>query len=394
MQPNKNTSIYYRQHLRIAAGAHFATDFYNGFLGPLMPMLVIKLNLTLAMAGGLYSIFSIANSLVQPIAGMFADRMNRNIPILFGPLITAVFMGFIGRVTHYEHLLLILVMSGTGTALFHPPGAAMVGRLNHRRRGFAMSIFNTTGALGVAAGSLIIVPYSNQFGLNSTIWLMVPALIFFIYSFRVLSNEKFAHERHRTHHTELFRLLKTHGWLIFHLFAMVVLRAAITLTFSGFIPLYLTSRGKSATFGGVALAIFQLFSTAGMLVGGHLFDRIGTKKILYISFVFVIPLAVAVVNLPSTGGLFFLALLGFFISSSTSVNIILGQEIAPEQSSFMSSIMMGFSWGVAGLLMTLIGAIADRIGLYWTLTGVSGLSLIGLIFVAVLRYEDKPVADN
>jgi len=101
-----------------------------------------------------------------------------------------------------------------------------------------------------------------------------------------------------------------------------------------------------------------------------------------------------VVNLPSFWGLFFLALFGFFIASSTSVNIILSQEIAPEQSSFMSSIMMGFSWGISGLLMTLIGAIADRIGLYWTLTGVSGLSLFGLLFVAVLRNDDRATTNN
>jgi len=91
--------------------------------------------------------------------------------------------------------------------------------------------------------------------------------------------------------------------------------------------------------------------------------------------------------LPSVWGLPFLALMGFFLSSSTPVNIILGQEIVPSQASFMSSIMMGLGWGVAGLVMTPIGAMADKIGLYWTLTSISFLSLVGLILVWFFRYE-------
>jgi FSR family fosmidomycin resistance protein-like MFS transporter len=108
---------------------------------------------------------------------------------------------------------------------------------------------------------------------------------------------------------------------------------------------------------------------------------------LILSFIFVLPLALAFINLLTVWGLIFLATMGFFLSSSTSVNIILSQELVPTQASFMSSIMMGLGWGTAGLVMTPIGAMADRLGLYWTLTAVSFLPLVGLILVYFFRYE-------
>lgn len=358
-----------------------------------MPIIVVQLNLSLALVGVLLSIFSISNSLLQPIFGVLSDRFNRNYFVLIGPSIAAVFMGFLGWVDKYVMLILVLVMSGFGTAMFHPAGAAMVGMLKNRRKGFYMSIFNTAGALGISLGTLIIVPLTHHFGMKSTVITIVPGLLFFIYSYSVLFAKQPFGQHKIQQRVSLYQSVKPHRLLVLNLFLIVVIRATIVVSFSGFIPLYLTSQGRSTFFGGTALAIFQLFTTAGILIGGHLFDKIGTRKILILSFVFILPLALVFVNLPTVWGLPFLAIMSFFLSSSTPVNIILGQEIVPTQASFMSSIMMGFGWGVAGFLMIPIGIIADEIGLYWALTLVSFLSLIGLILVYVFRYEEIKKAD-
>jgi FSR family fosmidomycin resistance protein-like MFS transporter len=386
LQPTNQVSN--KKILWLSTTGHFTTDFYNGFLAPLLPIIIARLNLSLTLAGLLLSIFSISNSLLQPISGFIDDRLTRNYLVVFGPLTAAVFMGFLGWANQYWTLILILVMSGIGTAMFHPPGAAQIGRLKNDRKGFSMSIFNTAGALGVSLGTLVIIPFTNRFGLKSTIFTTLPAILFFIYSYKFFLFEKLSRPdpKHRSH---LFRTVRSHGPVLVNLYLIVVIRAITVLSFSGFIPLYLTSKGNSAVFGGIALAVFQFFTTAGILIGGHLFDRIGTRKILILSFIFVLPFALAFINLPSTWGLTFLAIMGFFLSSSTPVNIILGQEMVPTQASLMSSIMMGLGWGVAGLFMTPIGAIADAIGLYWTLTIISFLSIVGLMLVYFFRYEKQ-----
>lgn len=372
----------------MATIGHFTTDFYNGFLAPLLPFIVVRLNLSLALAGLLLSIFSISSSLVQPITGMISDRLPRNYFLVFGPLITAIFMGLLGWINRYSTLILILIMSGIGTAMFHPAGAAAVGTVNHYRKGFSMAVFNMAGALGVALGSLVIIPITDRWGIKSTIFTVLLSLVFSMYAGQIFLNREQdlpTPEPMR----QLRNSSKPHRFLLINLYLMVVIRATMVQSFSGFIPLYLTSVGESHAFGGTALAIFQFFTTTGILIGGYLFDRIGSKKTLQLSFVAVLPCALGFINLPRESSLICLALLGLFIQLSTSVNIVLGQQILPRQVSLVSSIMMGMGWGASGLLMTPIGALADKIGLYWTLTLISLFSLVGMMLVEIFSIQQR-----
>lgn len=375
-----------RKKLWIATGGHFTTDFYNGFLAPLLPIIVVKMDLSLALAGLLLSIFSISNSLLQPVAGMLSDRMNRSYFILFGPVITATFLGFIGWVNQYWTLIFILIGSGIGTSIFHPQSAAIVGGLVNQRKGFFMSIYNMAGALGVAVGSIIIIPLTTQFGLKASIYTVIPAFLLFLYSFNFLKNSE-VRVKKRNSNLNLLHAIKPHWVTVLLLHIIVVIRAILILSFSGFIPLYLTSKGETPFFGGLALAVFQFFATAGILAGGHVYDRIGARKTLILSFILVLPLGLVVLNLSPMWGLPFLGMMGFLLTFSTPVNIILGQQIVPENAGFMSALMMGFAWGVAGLLMTPIGAIADVWGLHATLTAISFVALLGLVFVSIIPFS-------
>lgn len=375
-----------RKKLWIATGGHFTTDLYNGFLAPLLPIIVVKLDLSLALAGLLLSIFSISNSLLQPLAGMLSDRMNRSYFILFGPVIAGTFMGFIGWVNQYWTLILILVGSGIGTSIFHPQSAALVGGLDHRRKGLSMSVYSMAGALGVSVGSIIIVPLTNQFGLKASIVTIVPAYLLFFYSFNFLRENVIRTEKRKIN-TNLMAAIKANWIPVLMLHIIVVIRAILIVSFSGFIPLFLTSQGETPFFGGLALAVFQIFATIGILAGGHVYDRIGPRKTLILSFMFILPLGLLTVNVAPGWALPCLATMGFMLTFSTPVNIILGQQIVPQNAGFMSALMMGFAWGVAGLLMTPVGAIADIWGLQVTLTAISFVALLGLILVMIIPFR-------
>ncbi|MBC8184410.1 MFS transporter [candidate division KSB1 bacterium] len=380
----------WKKYLTLATAGHFTNDFYNGFLAPLLPILVVKLDMSLTSAGMLWSIFSISNSLIQPIGGWIADKMKRNYFILIGPILAGVFMAFIGWVNYYWTLLLILCLSGIGTAIFHPQAAALVGSLDSQRKGFSMSIFNTAGAFGVTIGSLIIIPLTARFGLKSTIVTIVPLLIFVLFSVKPVYERKISQAKSEEH-PSVFGLIKSNIKLVINLHLIVVIRAILTLAYGGFIPLYLTSKGHTPFFGAVGLAVFQIFYVVGILVGGHIYDKIGSKRLLEASFLFALPFSLAFINLPSIWGFPFLALTAFFLSSSTPVNILMGQQIAPNNASFMSAVMMGLGWGIAGLIMTPVGYFSDLIGMYWTFTIVSFTALLGLLSVHFLKIEKNNV---
>lgn len=356
---------------------HFTNDFCNGFLAPLLPIIVVNMDISLAHAGLLYSAFAVSSSLLQPVAGVIADRLRRHYFVLVGPVLAATFMGFIGWVEQYRTLLFILTVSGIGTAVFHPQGATMVGDLVRHRRGFHMSIFNMSGVLGMTLGSMIIVPLTSAFGLKTTMVAVVPAAVMFLCALRPVLRSP-AVQTNTHDRTNPFKAVKPHLPRLTRLFFIVVIRATIILAFTGFIPLFLFSQGQSPVFAGIALGLYQFFLAMGMLLGGHFYDRIGARNVFVLSFIFTLPFALGFVTHPSVWGLPFLIVMGTFSAFSTPVNILLAQEIVPEHANFTSAIMMGFGWGVAGLLLFPFGVMADHIGLSWTLILVSTLSLVGI----------------
>jgi len=372
----------------LATAGHFFNDYYNGFLSPLLPIIVDKLQLSLMSAGSLMSIFAISNSLVQPVAGFIADRIRRYYFVLFGPVVAGVFMGFIGWTNSYWTLLIILCLSGIGTAFFHPQAAALVGRGNHQRQGLAMSTFNTAGVLGVTLGNISIIPVIQSFGLRATIFTVLFSALFFLTFFRYVigSDAPIISYRERP---RVFDLVRKNRQLIFKLNFLVIARATLVLAFSGFIPLYLTSRGHSVFTGALGLAVFQFSSIAGIFLGGHFFDRWGGKKVLAFSYFFVFPFTLAFLHLPLTVGLIFVAMIGFSLNSSTAVNIVLGQKISLENASFMSSLMMGLGWGIGGLIMTPLGALADKIGLSDMFVFASLISVIAFVVVLFISFPDS-----
>src|SRR5438552_3307525 len=75
---------------------HFINDAYSNFLGPLLPFLVPKLNLSIAEAGWLAAILVISSSFAQPLYGYISDRFLKRAFVVFSPLVTALFMSCLG----------------------------------------------------------------------------------------------------------------------------------------------------------------------------------------------------------------------------------------------------------------------------------------------------------
>ncbi|HHM23496.1 MAG TPA: MFS transporter [Bacteroidetes bacterium] len=373
----------------LASAAHFTNDLYNGFLGPLLPMLVARLDLNLALAGSLVSVLSLFNSVAQVPAGLIADRLRRNYFIVFAPLMTGFFMSLIGLVNSYGMLVLILALSGLGTALFHPQAAALVGRLTRSRRGLSMSVFNVGGSMGIALGPLLIVPLVSWLGLRASILAVIPAVIVVLLTFPLLNTARAERSDARW---AAWKGLSGVWGLVVLLYLMVVIRAAVIILFQNFIPLSLSHRGESLFLGATAVTVFQFTGGFGILLGGYLADRLSKRKVLLWSFLLTPPFALTFLVAPQPLALIALALAALFIFSATPVNIILGQDLLPGNASFISSIMMGLAWGVAGLLATPLGALADWIGLKSMLVALALLPLAGVLLVMMYPGEGRSPA--
>ncbi len=361
--------------------AHFTNDLYAAFLAPLLPLVVAKFNLSLALAGLMGTSFNTTAAFAQPLFGMAADRINRPVFSIVGPLLTVVGMGLLGLSPSYAVMLAVLFVTGVGTASFHPQSFALAGAAGGDRRGTGLSVFVAGGELGYALGPLYAALIVGALGLSGTVAAALPGLA------ACLGVWLLARSWRTTHPTVPAGLrgdLRQHGRLLGLMWLLVVARSVIQMSFILFLPLLLRQRGQSLILGAMAVFLFGGVGAIGGLLGGTVSDRIGRRAIMAVSALLSAPLLLIFTRTSNPWGLLALALGGIAFYLSAPVTVAMAQEVLPRRASLASSMVTGMAWGAAGLLLTLVGATADRIGLANTLSAILALALVSLACIAML----------
>jgi FSR family fosmidomycin resistance protein-like MFS transporter len=234
-----------------------------------------------------------------------------------------------------------------------------------------MSVHITGGTLGFSMGPLLFAPAAQHFGLNWTPLLAIPGLIviaFFLHRVPPIT----------LHHDGIagFRALRPYARPLTILYIIVVLRTLTSLAFATFVPVMLTRRGLSVSQAGAIAAAYLFASGAGGFFGGPAADRFGPRRVIVWSLVLATPFLLAAPLL--SGWLFVVTLAagGFFLQSTLPVNVVFGQALAPISAATVSSLMMGFAWGMGGFSVPIVGAIADRYGIEHTLVGLAFIPLV------------------
>jgi FSR family fosmidomycin resistance protein-like MFS transporter len=164
-----------RQMLGITAG-HAANDVFVSFLAPLLPLFIARLGLTHAEAG-LLSLVKETPSLLQPVIGHWADRLNLRVLSIAAPTITAVLISLTGSARSYLMLALLLWLAGLSSAAFHSVTPAIAGQLSaSSAMGRSMGLWIFGGELGFALGPLLVVTVVERFGLVRMPYLSVMGL--------------------------------------------------------------------------------------------------------------------------------------------------------------------------------------------------------------------------
>ena len=177
------------------------------------------------------------------------------------------------------------------------------------------------------------------------------------------------------------------------LYLLVVLRSAVQMSFLNFLPLYFTQQGNDLIFGGKMAALFMFFGALGGLVGGPVSDRVGGRKIIIFSMFLATPTLAAFLLSEGSIAAFWLASGGFFLLCTLPVNVVMAQQLLPQRASMASALMMGFAWGLAGMLVPVVGSLADHMGLGKALLAVITLPILGFVLSFFLPQEPASSAD-
>jgi len=377
---SRSTSPPWKRTALLFVG-HLLNDGFASFFAPLLPLLIDRLDLSLALAGTLGTVRIVTNSLLQPGLGHLVDRVQRPWLVIVGPFMTVLAMSFIGRVGGFTPLLLIMLISGAGTALFHPAAAALVAADRPQRHGMLMAFFSSGGSLGGAIAPVVIVAFVERLSLLQTPWLIAPGLLilaaFAIPLRRVLPSM----ERREVQRTRLRELPSRLVLLWF----VIVMSSTCSTAFATFLAVLVADRGGSAFIGGAAISVFLLSGAVTGFLAGSLSDRFGRKHVILTSLVLATPFYILFLHGPVSAALAFIAAAGVFGLSSIPVGVVAAQECLPGRTGLVSGLVMGLAWGVGGLALTPIGWLADRFGLIAVMTVVAFLPLAAAALMAAYR---------
>jgi FSR family fosmidomycin resistance protein-like MFS transporter len=368
------------------ASTHFVVDAYGNMFAPLLPLLIPQLNLSLKTVGVLAMCYQLASSVSQLGFGTLADRWRPRVLLMGGPVLSVVVLSALGMSTSTVMLGALLLIGGLGGAAFHPPAAALVHAVSGERKGLAMSAHITGGSLGFSLAPLVFAPAVLLLG-PSWSWLVaVPGLLALSYTLRLVRRVDIP----RKHAKEGWSHLRPYAKPLALLYMIVVLRTLTASSLSVFLPVLLTRQGMGVGEASAAVSTYLFVSTIGGFLGGPLADRHGARRVILWSLVTSVPFLLAG-QLTSGWSLTVLVSIGGFLLQSTlPVNVTFGQQIAPVSAATVSSLMMGFAWGVGSLLAPIVGIVGDTLGLGVALSITSAVPLVAALFALPLPRQVPP----
>ena len=367
--------------LTISAG-HAVHDTYTAFLAPLLPAFIANLSLSKTEAG-LLTVFMTGPSLLQPLIGHLADRVNLRTFVILAPAVTAVMMSLLGVATGYGVLALFLMVVGLSSAGFHAVGPVIAGNLSGRNLGRGMGFWMVGGEFGRTLGPIVIVSAVQLLTLKGTPWLMIGGLLASVLLYVRLKDVP-TRPPNADQGLPWRQALQGMGPIMIPLAGVIVARSFMISALTTYLPTFLSEEGAGLWLAGASLSALEAAGVVGALLGGSMSDRLGRRLILFASLL-TTPLLMFVF-LAVKGWLQFplLLMMGVTSLSITPVFMALVQESFPENRALANGVYMSLSFVLRSGAVVVLGMLGDLFGLRQAFTASAIVTLLGLPLVLLL----------
>jgi len=373
--------------------AHLAHDTYSAFLAPLLPLLIEKFGMSLVMSAFL-DIARKLPSLLNPFFGLLAERSDARYFVIISPALTAFSMSLLGVSNSYSLLILLLIISGISSTLFHIPSPGIIKASSGNKLGRGMSYYMVGGELARTVGPLLITGAVSLWGLEGT-WRLMPfgLVASFILYYRLkdfqFTQKKFTKKAEKGDAmAEVKRFLPLFSVMGGFMFFQSAMKMATTL----YLAVYLTQHGFSLWYASIALSVLQFFGVVGTFLSGNISDKIGRQKTLVIMS---IGSALTMTAFLLTDNIYIvfplLSLLGVFMFANGPIMLSVIHELETKMPTFINSVYMTINFSISSIVVLAMGMFGDRLGLDTTYMIAAILAYIAIPFALLLNFTLKKV---
>lgn len=359
--------------------SHTSVDMQTGSLAVLLPLLLATFNLSYGLAALIVSVNNLIIAAAQPLFGILGDRRPMRWLMFVGCVTCGMAMVSVTVLPEYGWVLAAVVVSGIGSAMYHPEALAAVRATSGDRPASGTSFFFFGGNLGFALGPALAALLITTWGTGAAPLMILPTLL----ALAVLLTQR----RSLGHTTNPLggRLAGAPAvtntrrvfWLVVFLLALIAVRSLILSGLQTFIPLYF-SRYLSALQEAIGFMVSVLvFSGAfGTLLGGPIAERIGRRNTMAGAMVIVMVALFAFMRTEGAAQLIAIGVAGAFITMPWPLSVVMVQEAMPNNVGLASGLTLGLAYGASGLGVSVLGGMADISGLPAVMTFITLLPIL------------------
>jgi len=375
--------------------SHMLNDMMQSLILAMYPLFKGEFSLSFAQIGLITLTYQVTASLLQPVIGLYSDRHPKPYSLSSGMCLTLAGLLTLAWAHSFGGVLAAAALVGSGSSVFHPESSRIARLASGGRHGLAQSIFQIGGNAGSAIGPLLAAWIILPFGQKSVAWFGLAALLAVVVLWQVgnwykrhLADAPGRGARREAHHALSSRTI---AWSIAILVVLIFSKYFYLASLSSYYSFYLMEKFHvSVQTSQLDLFLFLFAVAAGALLGGHIGDRIGRKRVIWVSILGVAPFTLLLPYVDLTWTIILTFVIGLVIASAFSAILVFAQELLPHQVGAVSGLFFGFAFGVGGIAAAVLGSVADSHGIEFVYRLCAYLPLLGVVtmFLPDVRHRE------
>ena len=368
------------------SAAHMLNDIFQATLPAIYPLLKGSYHLTFTQIGLISLTYQLTGSLLQPVVGYYTDRRPKPYSLPVGMTATLCGMVLLSQADTFLLMVLSAGLMGIGSSVFHPEASRVARMASGGRHGFAQSLFQVGGNFGTSLGPLLAAAIVIPHGQAHILWFTALALVGILLLTRI--SGWYQRNMHRLKsrpgaHGDFVPVKLGRNQVLLALGILVVLifsKYFYLISLTNYYTFYLMDKfGLSVQGSQIYLFVFLFAVAAGTIIGGPVGDRIGRKRVIWISILGVAPFSLLLPHLGLTGTVVLSVFIGLILASAFSAILVYAQELVPGNVGLIAGLFFGLAFGAAGIGSALLGRLADHTSIGMVFKVSAYFPLLGLL---------------